>query len=331
MPDVSAGQNESSASPARPRRAGPELLSVVVPVYNEAENVEPLAAAVREALADQAYELVFVDDGSSDATLERIEGLAAADGRVVGVALSRNFGHQVALSAGLREARGQAVVTLDGDLQHPPELIPQLLDKWREGYNVVQTQRLDVETPGAVKRWTSRAFYRVFSALCGIRLDPGMADFRLLDRSLVDELCRMREGQLFLRGLVAWMGYRKAVVPFTPAARHAGKTKYSMRRMLRFAGAGLFSFSAVPLRLGVLAGLIAALLSFAEIVYVLVVYFRGETIPGWASTMAIQSFLFGVLFVLLGLQGEYLLRIYRRVQGRPGFLVERLIRRDGDS
>ena len=306
-------------------------MSVVVPVYNEADNIDPLADAVAEVLEGTALELIFVDDGSEDGTFERIERLAARDAAVCGVSLSRNFGHQYALAAGLRFAKGDVVITMDGDMQHPPALIPALIDKWRQGYNVVQTRRRDEAKAPFLKRLTSRVFYRVFSALSGIRIDPGMSDFRLLDRGIVDELRAMHEGQLFLRGLIAWMGYRKAVVPFEAEARYSGRPKYGARKMLGLAKSGMLSFSTVPLRIATVLGLVMALLSFAELLYVLIVYLLGRTVTGWASLVAVMSFLFGVLFLLIGLQGEYILRIYERVQHRPQFLIERVVGRDADA
>jgi len=316
--------NQDQQTPDSLKRAKPSLISVVVPVYNEGANVEPLAEAIGQALDGFAHELILVDDGSSDDTFERIERLAGRDERVVGLSLSRNFGHQYALSAGLSRARGQVIVTMDGDMQHPPSLLPELVAKWREGYNVVQALRQDTEKVGLFKRLTSRGFYRVFSALCGIRIDPGAADFRLIDRVVLDELRRMQEGELFLRGLLAWMGYRRAQVPFQVGERLAGESKYTLRKMLRLAKSGLFSFSTVPLRIGIFVGLLMALLSFVELIYVIVVKLSGNAVPGWASTTAIISLLFGILFVVVGIQGEYIIRIYERVQRRPPFLIERV-------
>ncbi|MCD6303737.1 MAG: glycosyltransferase family 2 protein [Planctomycetes bacterium] len=309
-------------------RDRPRLVSVVVPACNEQDNVSPLIDALAEALAGLEYEIIFVDDGSDDATFERIDQASRRDRRVVGISFSRNFGHQYALAAGLRYARGDVVITMDADLQHPPSLLPEMIDRWRRGYNVVLTRRLDAAETPPLKRLTSRLFYRVFSVLCGVRLEEGMADFRLLDRAIVDELNRMNEGELFLRGLIAWMGYRRAVLEFRPGRRHAGQTKYTWRRMLKFAKSGLLSFSPVPLRMAILLGCITAALSFLELLYAFVMYAAGRTVSGWASTIAVMSLMFGVLFLLLGIQGEYILRIYQRVQSRPGFLVERVVRRD---
>lgn len=320
--------------PGRRRQRGlPELVSIVVPVFNEKVNLAPLCGAIHEAMGEIPYEVILVEDGSTDGTFEEIERLAGEDARICGVSLSRNVGHQYSLAAGLDQARGQVVIMMDGDLQHPPELLPELIEKWREGYNVVQTRRRDAEQVGWVKRTCSRLFYRVFSLLCGIRLEPGTADFRLLDRMVLDELKGMREGHLFLRGLITWMGYRRAVVPFDPAPRRAGTPKYTFRKMLRFAKSGMFSFSSVPLRVGVWVGVAMAILSFAELLFVLGAYLSGkaEGVPGWASTIVVMTFLFGVLFLLVGLQGEYLIRIYERVQRRPSFMIERIVRQRTDD
>lgn len=294
-----------------------------MPVHDEGGNVHVVAGAVGAAVGGLNYELIFVDDGSRDDTFEQIEMLAAKDSRVRGLSLSRNFGHQYALAAGLGAARGQAVVMMDGDMQHPPALIPTLVEKWREGFNIVQTIRQDTQATPWAKRVTSRAYYRVFSALCGIPIEPGMADFRLLDRCVLDELNRLNEGQLFLRGLLAWMGYKRAVVPFQVKARHSGQSKYGIKRMLKLAKTGIVSFSSMPLRLATGVGVVMAILSFMELIYAIYAYMAGKAVAGWASTVAVMSLLFGVLFLLVGIQGEYIIRIYERVQNRPPFLVER--------
>ncbi len=318
--------NCTPISSSQPGRARGCLISVVVPVFNEQGNLHAVAAAVEQALAGETYELIFVDDGSTDGTYAEIESLAAASPAVRGLSLSRNFGHQYALAAGLKAAAGEAVIMMDGDMQHPPALLPELLARWREGYNVVQAVRRDTAHVPYLKRLTSKAFYKCFSALCGIPIEPGMADFRLLDRTVLDEINAMQEGQLFLRGLIAWMGYRRALVGFEVGQRHSGRSKYSVRRMLKFAKAGIFAFSSIPLRIGVTVGLVMSALSFAELAFVLVAYLaRWETVPGWASIVGITSLLFGVLFLVVGIQGEYIIRIYERVQRRPAFLVERAV------
>lgn len=315
--------DEMLSPPAEARTPG--LISVVVPLFNEAESLPTLLERLGEVLDGRDYELVLVDDGSDDATASRIEEASTRDGRVVGLILSRNFGHQYALSAGLAHARGQVVITMDGDLQHPPELIDTLLDRWAEGFNIVQTRRVETLDAPAAKNASSRWYYRFFRWLTGVPLEEGMADFRLLDRRVVEEINHVQEGQLFLRGLIAWMGYRRAVVDFVAPARHAGASKYSFARMCKLASAGMLSFSAAPMRLGIAVGLVMAGLSFLELLFVLIAWLAGHTLPGWASIMALMSGVFGVMFLLMGLQGEYLLKIYQRVQHRPGYLVEKVV------
>ncbi|HSW45314.1 MAG TPA: glycosyltransferase family 2 protein [Phycisphaerae bacterium] len=308
------------------RRQPPRLVSIVVPVYNEAPNIQPLAEAVDRALGPQPYEILFVDDGSIDNTFREIDALAAEDPRVCGLGLSRNFGHQFALAAGMLVARGEVVVTMDGDLQHPPSLLPTLIQRWQDGASIVHTRRTDTGDLPPFKRVTSKVFYRLFSLFCGVPLDPGMADFRLLDRHVVDEINRMKEGQLLLRAVVRWMGYRSEVVPFVVGRRHAGRSKYTLRHMWRLAVNGMLSFSTIPLRVGLAIGAITALLSFIELAFVVVSWLRGNTVPGWASTIGIVAFLFGVLFILLGIQGQYILRLYEQARARPTFIIERIVR-----
>lgn len=291
-------------------------------MYNEAGNVPDVVRRLRSALsAEGAAEIIFVDDGSTDDTWAAIGRAAASDRGVRGVRLSRNFGHQSALLAGLSRADGAAVIMLDGDLQHPPEITARLLEKWREGFKIVNAIRQDTRETGWFKRTTSRLFYRFFSAVSGLRMSPGSADFRLLDRSVVPSLLGMRDADLFLRGLVQWVGFPTATVTFTPEERHAGESKYGLRRMFRFAVSAVLAFSLGPLKLGIWVGLATSLLAFAEIVYILVRYAQGDTVPGWASLMGVMSFMFGVLFILLGIIGTYLGSIFEILKNRPHFIV----------
>jgi polyisoprenyl-phosphate glycosyltransferase len=302
--------------------AAQPVLSVVAPMYNEAGGVQAFVAEVAQVLADASvsFEIVLVDDGSTDRTWEQIVA-ASADPRVRGVALARNFGHQSAIFAGMCEARGEAVVTMDGDLQHPPALLPRLLELWRQGHQVVNTQRADATGTSWFKRTSSRWFYRVFSYLAGVSLQAGSSDFRLLDASVVAALRGMNDVDLFIRGQVAWMGFKTAVVPYQAGARFAGATKFSLRKMLRFAVGAVLSFSLVPLRLGIWVGFVTSLLALAELGYIVVQYLRGHTVPGWASMMTWMSLMFGVLFVLLGIIGIYLGKIYDVLKARPRYLV----------
>jgi len=297
-------------------------VSVVIPALNEEGSLADLYARVAAAVEDLDYEIVFIDDGSTDATWARIEQLHHVNPRVRAVRFGRNFGHQHALMAGLQAARGRAVITMDADLQHPPEVIPDLLDRWRGGAMVVHTVRAGTQDEGVAKRMTSRAFYTLFHWSTGSGLQQGMADFRLLDRAVVDQLLRFREPKPFLRGLIHWMGFPAATVTFEAPARRSGETKYSWRRMVSFAASGMTSFSIVPLRVSIVVGFATAALAFAELLYVVyMALLTDQTVPGWASMTGVVSLLIGILFIVLGVIGEYVGRIFEAVQARPLYLV----------
>jgi len=317
------GREPQRKNDQRERQHARPDLSVVVPLYNEEMGV-PLLVDALVGVLDQlpeSYEVVLVDDGSSDGTWAAIGEACADQPFVRGVSLLRNFGHQGALYAGMAHADGRAVITMDGDLQHPPEVLPELVAAWRDGYAVVNTQRVDSADVGVLKRFTSRAFYRFFSAISGLHLDPGSADFRLLRSDIVDTLLEMRDPALFLRGAVQWIGCPAAEISFQAGTRETGRSQYSLRKMLRLATDGVVSFSTLPLRLGIWLGVLTGLLAFVEIGYILVQYGRGNTVPGWASLLTVMSFMFGVLFLLLGILGTYLAKVYEAVKGRPSFLT----------
>jgi glycosyltransferase involved in cell wall biosynthesis len=301
------------------------VLSIVVPLFNEAANVEPLTSLLLRELGSlgESWEVILVDDGSGDDTWTAIEKAAAAHPGIRGLSFTRNFGHQKALLAGMQHARGQAIVTMDGDLQHPPAVLSELVAAWRAGHRIVFTRRLDAGQTGFFKGLSSRLFYRAFSALSGIRLSPGSSDFRLIDRSVLEALEPVRDAASFLRGLTQWTGFESTTIDFIVQERHAEKSKYSLARMLKFAGSATLSFSLIPLNIGIWIGLVTSLLAFAEIVYVVVSYFAGKTVPGWASLAGIISFMFGVLFILIGIVGAYLGRIFEILQNRPPYLVQR--------
>jgi glycosyltransferase involved in cell wall biosynthesis len=308
------------------------MISIVIPAYNEERNLEVLYSNVREVMDAAAstsdWELVVVDDGSTDGTWRTIERLSANDVRVRGLRLSRNFGHQPALMAGLAAARGRAVIMMDADLQHPPPVLPQLVRKWREGFQIVHAVRRDPPNLSWGKRTFSRLYYTLFSFLSGVAIEPGSADFRLLDRQVVDEILKFEEEGLFLRGLVHWVGYATASVPFDCGQRHAGVSKYNLRRMLTLGWHGVSAFSLVPLRIGIAVGLLSSTVAFLGTAYAILGWWldHDAVVPGWASSVAISSFLFGVLFVFLAVLAEYVGRIAVEVRRRPRFLVRETTR-----
>jgi polyisoprenyl-phosphate glycosyltransferase len=306
-----------------PGTGNPEI-SIVVPAFNEEGNIRRLCEELVRSIAPLRvrWNAILVDDGSSDQTWTEILALHAEHEHVVGLRLSRNFGHQYALFAGLAHATGDAVISMDADLQHPPELLPRLIAEWRRGSKVVHTVRADYGSSGFFKRITSRLFYRIFSLLSGSQVEPGMADFRLLDRQVLDHLLQFNEEGLFLRGLVQWVGFPSSRVTFECRERHSGGTKYSLRGMIRFAWTGLTSFSLTPLRAAIFIGIMTSMLAFASIVYATGAYILGlRTVPGWASILSIVSFQFGVMFILLGIIGEYVGKILLEVKRRPRYLV----------
>lgn len=298
-------------------------LSIVVPVFNESGNIDALISALTTELdrLELSSEIILVDDGSRDGTWAEIHAAAAAHARVRGLSLSRNFGHQNALFAGLHFASGQAIITMDGDLQHPPTLIPHMVAEWQAGRKVVETSRIDSQDTTAFKRATSRWFYRLFSWLSGIPISKGSSDFRLVDKQVVKAMTEMRDADLFLRGMTYWVGFPRTTIPYQAGKRHSGTTKFSLGRMIRFAVSSLVSFSSVPLRLGIWVGIATSLLAFMELAYIVTVFVRGGSVPGWASTLTLMSFMFGILFILVGLIGGYIASIFEMLKNRPRFLV----------
>jgi polyisoprenyl-phosphate glycosyltransferase len=298
-----------------------ELLSVVAPVYDEQDLIGEFHTRVCAALDGVPFELVLVDDGSSDRTPQLLAELAERDPRVRVIELSRNFGHQTALTAGLDHARGDAVVMLDADLQDPPELIGPMLEHWRAGVDVVYAVRSRRAGETRFKLATARWFYKLFGTLSDVALEPDSGDFRLLDRAPLDALCAMRERSRFLRGMTVWIGYTQTAVPYERDARLAGETKYTLGRMLRFSFDALSSFSHRPLQLATLVGFISAGIAFVAIPVVILLRLLGSYLPGFGSITIAILLLGGIQLIAIGLIGEYVGRIYDEVKGRPLYVV----------
>jgi dolichol-phosphate mannosyltransferase len=293
-------------------------------MYNEEANVAPFLVRLIGVLdaMELRYEVLMADDGSSDSTWTEIQKAAQKFPCVRGLRLVRNFGHQAALLAGLQHAQGQAIVSMDGDLQHPPELIPRLLELWRAGADVVTTLRSYNNETGWLKKHTSSLYYRIFSYLSGTKMQPGQSDFRLLDRSALDQLLAMQQSDIFLRGAVTWLSYPTETIHFVAAGRQHGESKYTLAKMMRFARSGILAFSTKPLQVGIMLGLATSGLSFLYLAYIFLQYVLGNTVQGWASTLGLLSLLFGVLFVMLGIIGTYLGRIYLMLQRRPHYVLD---------
>ena len=298
-----------------------KLLSVVAPVYNEVATIEQFYGRVCTALQGLRFELVLVDDGSTDGSDVELQKLAGNDPRVRVVQLSRNFGHQTALTAGLDHARGNAVVMLDADLQDPPELIPQMLDHWHAGCDVIYAVREQREGESRFKLATARWFYSLFDRLAQVDLEHNSGDFRLLDRRALDALLSMRERNRFLRGMTVWVGYRQAAVPYKRDPRYAGTTKYTLPKMLRFSLDAISSFSHRPLQLATLLGFIISTLAFIAIPVVVVLRILGSYLPGFSALTIAVLLLGGIQLIAIGLIGEYVGRIYDEVKARPLYLV----------
>ncbi len=298
-----------------------ELLSVVAPVYNEEGLIQVFYERVCSALDGIPFELVLVDDGSSDGSLATLERLAEHDPRVHLVVLSRNFGHQTALTAGLDHATGDAVVMLDADLQDPPELIVQMLDHWRAGIDVVYAVREHREGESRFKLATASWFYRIFDWMTQVQLQHNSGDFRLLDRRALDALQSMRERDRFLRGMTVWVGFRQTAVSYRRDARYAGETKYTLPKMLRFSLDAIVSFSHRPLQLATALGFLFSGLAFVAIPVVIILKILGSYLPGFGSITITILLLGGIQLITIGIIGEYVGRIYDEVKGRPLYLV----------
>jgi dolichol-phosphate mannosyltransferase len=304
-------------------------VALVIPVFNEAgviETTHTKIMAVIDALPYQ-FRIYYVDDGSADGTADSLEQLAAQDERVKLLSLSRNFGHQAALTAGLEAAEGDVIISLDGDGQHPPEMLPEMIRLVEQGYDIVQAQRIEENHSFSFKRATSEGFYWLINQISGTRIQQGAADFRALSRQALDALKAMPEYHRFLRGMIAWIGYKSVILPYHEQKRLAGKSKYSLGKMFRLASDAIFSFSLMPLYIGLSVGGLFLILALAQIVYVLFIFITKPAnvyiAPGWSSLMAILLIASGIIMILLGFIGVYVGYIFQQVKGRPVYLLKK--------
>ena len=299
------------------------LVSIVVPLYNESGNIRLFIDRLNKITIDNhIFEVIFVNDGSTDNTLIELRKNVKRQLNVKFISFSRNFGHQNALKAGLDYAEGDAVISMDGDLQHPPELIPELIENWHNGFDIVYTLRKDNEKIGMFKRITSNLFYTLMNKLSDVRIEKGSADFRLLDKKVVEVLKGIKENPIFYRGMVDWVGFKKIGVEYLLESRSWGETNYSLSKMLKLALFGITSFSIKPLRLSIFIGTFVAVISFLYGLYAFwIKTFTDESIEGWTSTLIVISFIGGIQLMMIGVVGEYLGKLFIEAKNRPPYII----------
>lgn len=305
------------------------VVSVVLPVYNEEEVLPETLRRLTAALESvgEPFEVVIVNDGSRDGTMRIVREVCAADPRFKLVSFSRNFGHQTAITAGMDHSSGQAIVVIDADLQDPPEVIAELVSRWREGYEVVYARRIERKGETAFKRRTARLYYRLLRGLTTVDIPVDTGDFRLIDAKVRDALLAVPEHNRYVRGLVSWLGFRQTFVPYVREKRFAGVTKYPLRKMIRLAADGITSFSYKPLKAGIAIGVALSVFALLFALFIFVSRLAGWVFmePGWASLMCVMLFFFGVVLIMLGVIGEYIARIFEEVKGRPLYIVSERI------
>jgi len=303
--------------------------SIVVPLFNEELVINETYNRLKKVMDSTAelYEIVMVDDGSKDRTLEIVKTLSEVDRNVKIISFSRNFGHQMAITAGMEYTIGSAVVVIDGDLQDPPEIILKMIEKWKAGYEVVYGQRIERNGETFFKKSTAAIFYRILKIMTDVEIPVDSGDFRLIDRKVCDALMQLPERNRYVRGMVSWLGFRQTGVEFAREARFAGETKYPLKKMIKFAANAMTSFSYKPLRISTYVGSFISLLCFIYLFYVICekLFAAQFTTPGWASLAAISLFFNGIILVMLGIMGEYIGRIYDEAQGRPLYVISKKI------
>lgn len=302
-------------------------VSILIPVLNEAENILPLFYEVKKYVPED-FELLFIDDGSSDTTFLEIQQLAQRDDRVKCISFSRNFGHQHALMAGMDYANGHYIVTMDGDLQHPPSCLPIIFEQLEKGHDIVLTKRMKTEDLGFFKKVLTRLFYRLINFLSDIPIEENVSDFRGFNRKVLIAIRKFEERDLFLRGIFSWVGFKKVTIPFDAPSRLHGASKYGFAAMMKLALRGTTSFSFKPLRISLLIGTIVSLISFGLLAMTVISYFQGKTVPGWASLMTVVTFMGGIQLLVIGLMGEYIASLFRESKRRPLYIIDEVINVD---
>ena len=299
-----------------------EKISIVIPIFNEEGNINEIHKKIESTMAQYVYELIFVDDGSTDQSLEEIKKLSTSDHNVHYVSLTRNFGHQFAIKAGIDASSGDCIITMDGDLQHPPELIPNLIQKWKDGFNIVNTIRDDPKQI-STKHMTSKLFYFFINKISDFKIQPGCADFRLLDKQVADTIKDINESTLFMRGLISWIGFKQCNIHYTPSPRHSGKSKFTLKKMIGLAITGVTSSSIHPLKITTGLGLSMSAAAMIYAIYALAIKFAFNTaISGWTSLLISALLIGGVQMVMLGILGEYIGKILIEVKRRPNYIVK---------
>ncbi len=304
-----------------------KIVTLIVPVYCEEEVIEECykrIKSVMDSLTNYGYELIFINDGSTDNTLNILKNIVAQDKRVKIINFSRNFGHQIAITAGLDKAESDAAIIIDADLQDPPELIPEMIKKWEEGYKIVYARRVTRKGERKFKLWSASIFYWVLKKLTDIKIPLNTGDFRLIDKRVVRELRKIKEKNRFVRGLSSWVGFQQVGIEYEREKRFAGKTKYPLKKMISFALDGILSFSQKPLKIALNIGFISILLGIVMIIYVFIgkIFFPAITMPGWASILIAVVFFGGVQLFTIGIIGEYIGRIYDETKNRPLYIIE---------
>lgn len=309
-------------------------VDLVIPIFNEVESIERTYQDVCSVIDSLPHDfrLIYVDDGSNDGTVARLRKISVNDPRLTLLQLSRNFGHQAALTAGMDASQGDVMISMDGDGQHPPEMIPQMLSLIQSGYDIVQTQRIETDGGISFKKVTSNFFYWLINKISGTQVIAGAADFRAMNRNALNGLRSMNEYHRFLRGMISWMGFNSVILPYNEPKRFAGKSKYSLGKMMRLASDAIFSFSLAPLYIGLSAGFVFFILACAQLTYVLTLWLTNNTervVPGWSSLMGILLIASGIIMILLGFIGVYVGYIFQEVKRRPIYLVKGKTPEDG--